>query len=112
MRLIKREAEAEHPWPLLPAVDQRAVLRAIEGEVPQYGEPVRVLACRLDRQFVGIGVPPWRMDDGGVDARFVHLLQQIVLGEAGYLSMGRIGRQTAAPDMDLCVNNQHGVLLL
>src|SRR2546428_7633831 len=111
MRLIEREAEAEHPRPLLPTVDQRAVLWAIEGKVPQYGEPVGVLAGRLDRQFVGIGVPSRRMDDGGVNARFIHLLQQIVLGEGRYLSVGRIGRQTAAPDMDLCVNSQHGVLL-
>src|SRR5215470_283558 len=62
MRLIEREAEAEHSWPLLPAVDQPAILRAIKGEVAQDGEPVRVLTCSLDGQFVGIGVPARRMD--------------------------------------------------
>jgi hypothetical protein len=35
MRLQEREAQAEHPRPLLPAIDQRAALRAIEGEVSQ-----------------------------------------------------------------------------
>src|SRR5262249_47660314 len=111
MRLIEREAEAEHAWPLLPAINQPAALRAIEGEVAQDGEPVRMLACSLDRQLIGIGVPARWMDHGRVDTRGVHLFQQIVLRERGDLSMGRIGRQTAAPDMYLCVDNQHNMLL-
>jgi hypothetical protein len=75
MRLIEREAQAEHPRPALPTINQRAALRAIEGEVPQDREPVGMLACRLNRQLVGIGVPSRRMDHGRVDASFIHLLE-------------------------------------
>src|SRR6266545_2979513 len=109
--LVEREAHAEHPWPLLPAIEQRAALRAIEGEVPQNREPVGVLAGGLDRQLIGIGIPAWWMDHGRIDARCIHLFQQIVLCEAGDLAVGRIGGEAFAPDMDLCIDDQHEVLL-
>src|SRR2546428_8911255 len=51
------------------------------------------------------------MDHGGIDARGVHLLQQIVFGEAHHLPVVRIGGLAAAPDVDLCVDDAHGVLL-
>ena len=35
MRLIEREAQAEHARPALPGVDQRAALRAVEREVAE-----------------------------------------------------------------------------
>ena len=111
MRLIEREAQAEHPGPALPAIDQRAALRAIEWEVPQDREPVGMLARGLDRQLVGIGVPSRRMDHGRVDAGFIHLLQQIVLREGGYLSVARVRGFVVGPDVDLCIDDQHGVLL-
>jgi hypothetical protein len=52
------------------------------------------------------------MNDGRVHARFIHLLQEIILREAGDLAMGRIGGQTLSPDMDLGIYNQHDMLLL
>src|SRR5262245_19523385 len=87
MRLIEREAQAEHTGPAPPSVNQRAALRAIEGEVSQDREPIGMLARRFDRQLVGIGVPSWWMDHGRVDAGFVHLLEEIVLREVGNLSV-------------------------
>ena len=75
MRLIECEAQADHPRPILPAIKQRAALRAIEGEVPQDREPGGMLARGLHRQLVGIGVPARWMDHGRVDAGFIHLLQ-------------------------------------
>src|SRR5881397_1653830 len=50
------------------------------------------------------------MDDGVIEARGVHLLQQIVFGEARDLPVVRIGGLGAAPDVDLCVDDAHGVL--
>jgi hypothetical protein len=75
MRLIEREAQAEHPRPVLPTINQRAALRAIKGEVPQDREPIGMLACGLDRQLVGIRVPSGRMDHGCVDTGLIHLPQ-------------------------------------
>src|SRR5437016_8769958 len=62
MRLIEREAQAEHSRPALPAIKQRAALRAIEGEVSQDREPIGMLACRLNRQLVRVGIPSRWMD--------------------------------------------------
>jgi hypothetical protein len=45
------------------------------------------------------------MDDGGVHACGIHLLQQLVLGVDGDLSVRRICRWTTPPDMHLRVNN-------
>src|SRR5882672_7186920 len=75
MRLIEREAQAEHAGPALPAINEPAALWAIEGEVPQDREPIGILARRLGRQLAGIGVPSRWMDDGRVDASFIHFLQ-------------------------------------
>jgi hypothetical protein len=36
MRLLEGETQAEHSGPLLPAVNQRAAFRAVEGEIPQH----------------------------------------------------------------------------
>src|SRR5437016_14510899 len=57
MRLIEREAQAAHSRPALPTINQRAALRAIEGEVPQNREPIGMLARRLHRQLVRMAVP-------------------------------------------------------
>jgi hypothetical protein len=47
-----------------------------------------------------------------VDAGLFHLPQRVVLRVDGNLTMSRIGREAVFPDMELRVNNQHGVLLL
>jgi hypothetical protein len=52
------------------------------------------------------------MNDGRVNASRIHLLQQIILRETGHLAVRRIGREALAPDVDLCVDNRHDVLLL
>ena len=111
MRLHEDEAQAEHPRPLLPAVDQRAALGRRAG------------SCRGSPGGRDAGAPPrpparWssdprrrRMDHRRVDAGFVHLLQQIVLGEGGDLTVIRVRGLAVAPDVDLRVDDQHGVLL-
>ena len=52
------------------------------------------------------------MDERRVDARFVHLLQHVVLRVDGNLAMVRVGRRAAPPDMDLRIDDQHGDVLL
>jgi hypothetical protein len=71
-----------------------------------------MLARGLNRQLIGIGVPSWRMDHGRVYAGFIHLFQQIVLREGGHLSVGRVCGFVVGPDVNLCIDDQHGVLLL
>jgi hypothetical protein len=112
MRLEEGEAQTEHARLLFPTVDEGAALGAIEGEISQDRQAIRVLAGGLNCECVGIGVPSGRMNDRRIHAGFIHLAQQIVLREAGDLAMGRIGGQTLSPDMDLGVYNQHDILLL
>jgi hypothetical protein len=51
-------------------------------------------------------------DAGGSHAGFVHLFQQIVLGEGGDLTVIGVRGLAAAPDVDLRIDDQHGVLLI
>ena len=56
-------------------------------------------------------------DDGGwmrrgVDARLVHLLEQVVLREGRHLPVRRVRGLAAAPDVHLRVDDQHGSDLL
>jgi hypothetical protein len=48
------------------------------------------------------------MDDRRVDARLVHLLQQVALREHGDLPVIRVRRLGAAPDVRLRVDDQCG----
>ena len=111
MRLQEREAETEHARPALQAVDRRAALGLVEREVAEDGETVGVPARRLDRQCVGIRVPPGRMDHGRVDAALVHLLQHVVGREVRDLTVVRVGGLVVLPDVDLRIDDEHGVLL-
>lgn len=111
VRLIEREAKSEHPGLLLATVDQRAALRAIKRQIREYRKPIRVPAHRLDRHLIS-RVPRRRMNDGRVVTRCRHLVQKRFLIEDRYLPVRRICRQPTAPDVYLCVNNQHGTRLL
>src|SRR5262249_551799 len=86
-------------------------LWAIEGKVPQDREPIGMLARRLNRQLTRIRVPSRWMDHGRVNAGFIHLLEQIVLREGRDLPVTRVPRFLVGPDVNLCIDDQHGVLL-
>src|SRR6266516_883824 len=66
VRLIEREPQSKHPRSALPAVDQPAGLRSIQGKIPKYREPVGVRARGLDGQLIRVGVPARWMDQGRV----------------------------------------------
>jgi hypothetical protein len=107
VRLQKEEAQPEHAWPAPPAVDQRPAFRLVQREMAQDCEPVRVLAGRLDRDLDVVGVPSGRMEHGCVDPALAHLFQTVLSAIAGDLPM-LPGRRALRPDMDLCVDDQHG----
>src|SRR5215470_9718625 len=52
VRLVEGEAEAAHARPLPPVSDNVESIRALQVEIPQDAEFVRVLAHRFDRQRV------------------------------------------------------------
>src|SRR5262245_4895560 len=70
-----------------------------------------MLARSLDRERVGVGIPPGRMDDRRVHAALVHLLQHVGGGEVDHLAMVRVRRLVVPPDVDLRVDDQHRLLL-
>jgi hypothetical protein len=113
MRLEEHEAQAEHAGPPLPAVNQRAAFRPLDGEIAQDGEAVGVLAGGLHRQLIRVGIPGGgRMDDRRVHTRLGHLPEHVVLGVDRHLAVVRIGRLAAAPDVDLRVDDDYGASLL
>jgi hypothetical protein len=52
------------------------------------------------------------MDDGCVDAAFVHLLEQVVGLEIGYLPVARVTGNMVGPKVHLGVYDQHMRLLV
>ena len=109
MRLQQGEAQAEHARPLLPALDKAPAGRSVEREIAEDREPVRVAAGRVHRELVRIRVPRrGRVDDRGVDARLVHLGQQIVGGVGLDLAVVRVRGLVVGPDVNLRVDDQHG----
>ena len=75
MRLVEREAKAEHAGALPPVLDDRLAIRALQVEMPENAEFVRVPADRLDRQLVDLlAERAGRMNDRRVDPGLRHLL--------------------------------------
>ena len=62
---------------------------------------------RFDRDFVRAHVPARRVQQDAVDARLVHVLQQLVLGVVRDLAVD-VDRRAAGPDVYLCVCDEHG----
>ena len=50
------------------------------------------------------------MNDGGIDAAFVHQDDGLLGGEGRHLSMREVGWQAASPQVDLGVNDLHRFL--
>src|SRR2546422_8344213 len=76
------------------------------------GERAGWVARRLVGCFVAAGTPGGGgLDPRRVDARRVHLLQQLVLREGRHLPMVGIARLAARPDVNLRIDDLHGSLL-
>ena len=48
------------------------------------------------------------MNDGGIDATFVHQSDGLLRGEVSHRPMRRIAWQARRPEMDLCIDDLHG----
>src|SRR5881296_2028187 len=111
MRLVEREPEPEHPRPIAPALDDLLAIGALEIEMPEDAELVGVPAHRLHGEHVDrLAQRAGRMDHRAIDPGRGHLGQRII---------DRIGRDLAMlrahlavlPEVDLGIDDQHGVLL-
>src|SRR5262249_18861008 len=112
MRLGEAVAEAQHSRrALAPARDDILAIGALEIEMPEYAELVRVAAHRFDG--VGIhGIPERarRMDHRAIDPGRFHLRQRLVVRIRGVLAM--MGAHLSVlPDVDLRIDYQHWLLL-
>src|SRR5687767_4591843 len=70
-------------------------------------EATRIVAYRVERQLRRVRVPGWRMNDGGIDAAFIHQPDRLRCGERRDLPVREVARQAAAPKVDLGVNDAH-----
>src|SRR5262249_419726 len=69
MRLVKREAKAEHARPLPPILDDVLLVRRLQIEIAEDAEPARIRLYRFDRLNVGrFAERAGRMDDRSIDA--------------------------------------------
>ncbi len=107
VRLVEGEAETEHARALAPVGDDLLAIRALEIEMPEDAEFVRVLAHRLD----GVSVDRFskragRMDHGAIDPGRGHLGERIFNGIGRNLAMVR-AHLAVAPDVDLRIDDQH-----
>ena len=110
VRLVERETQPAYARLTLDPVDPGLAVGLVEREVGENREAVRVLACGLDRERVGVRIPARRMDHGRVHAGIVHFFQHVRGREVEDLAMVGIRRLVAGPDVDLGVDYQHTVL--
>jgi hypothetical protein len=89
--------------------DEIAAVRVVEIEPAHDRETIGVFAYRLDRELVRIRVPQHRVDQCPVDAGLIHPRDRL-LRRIRFLAMVR-GRRALFPEMDLSVDDQHGVFL-
>ncbi len=101
MRLQENKAQAEHAGLVLPGIDERPAFRPIHRKPAKYGEPIRMLAGRLDCNRVTVGIVRRGMQQRRANTRLVHFLQQVVLREDRDLTVDWRRQLTAVPDMDL-----------
>ena len=79
VRLVEREAETQHARPLPPVPDDVLAVRALQVEMPEDAELVRMRLYRLDRLHIDrFAQCAGRMNDRGIDPRLGHLLQGVV----------------------------------
>src|SRR5262249_26941722 len=106
--LAERIAETEHARrALAPVRDDFLAIRALQIEVPEDAELVRVAPHRLDRVGVdGIAKGTRRMDYRAIDPGRLHLRERLVVRVRGVLAMVR-AHLPVLPDMDLGVDYQH-----
>jgi hypothetical protein len=106
LRQNQGKAQPQHARTVLPPIDQGAAFRPVEREIPQDGEPIWVLANRLDCHLVGGRIPARRMNDGAIYPRFRHLPQQLLGSKHGCLTVAHV-RPAARPEMHLRIDDFH-----
>src|SRR5439155_19609268 len=111
MWLVEGEAKPEHARPLAPAGDDLFAVWALQIEMSEDAELVAMLAHRFDSEDVdGFAERAGRMDHRAIDPGRGHLGQRIVDRKGRDLAMLR-AHLAVLPEVDLGIDDQHGVLL-
>jgi len=111
---VEREAHAEHPGLVPPAIDEWPAVRLLQREPAHHRELVGMESRRLEREVVALAFPRRRHDHGAINAGLLHAPERHVLADwIGLLgplrsawrpwTVGAIGR----PQMNLRVGDQH-----
>ena len=104
----ERPSQAKHARLTTPRDQSCArLVRLIERQRSHDGEAARPGAHRFEGHLGRLGVPTGRVDDGGIDAGFIHQGNGFAGRERGNLPVGCVTRQASAPSVDLSVDNLH-----
>ena len=99
--------QTEHTRLLSPARDACTRVRLIERHRTHDREPAWIIPHRRKSHVGRAWIPTWRMNDGGIDAAFVHQDNGLLRGEVRDLPMRQVAWQAGSPQVNLGVDDLH-----
>src|SRR5438874_6632227 len=108
-RRVAEEAitQTEHARLLSPAGNAVAGLGSIERQRAHDREAAGIIPYRREGHLGRSGIPTRRMNDGSVDAAFIHLPDRFLWSEMRHLPVRHVARQAASPEVNLRVDHLH-----
>src|SRR5262249_30599592 len=106
----KPVSQTEHSRLLPPVCNAIARFRPIERHRTHDCKAAGVFPDRRECHVRRIRVPARRMNDGGIDAAFIHQTDGLLGGKRRYLPVREVARQTASPAVNLSVDDLHRAL--
>ena len=106
----ERVAQAEHARLLPPAGDPLARVQPVQGQRAHDSKAAGIGLDSLEGHVGRAWIPAWRMDDGRIDAALVHQCDGFRRSKGRDLTVREIAWQAAPPEMDLGIDDLHGVV--
>src|SRR5947207_15233650 len=105
-------AQTEHARLLSPACNAVAGLGSIKRQRTHDRKAAGIIPYRRECHLGRSGIPTRRMNDGSVDAGFIHQPDRFLWGEMRHLAVRHVARQAASPEVNLRVYFRHSTVVL